>query len=131
MPSAAVHAAFKSRLSNWHAGTLVDGQATTEPPVGVDAFLVLQYPVVTGSQPVLGKTFFEDGAARLVLNVKRDVGLEYGMGLADDLADLFRDAKFSDVQVFTPSAPIIRDDIDDGNWIELSVIVPYRYQFND
>jgi hypothetical protein len=136
MPSAAVDDAFKARLRDSWTGTVVVGGLAAgdpadgpDPPAGVDGFLVVQYPVANAERPVLGRHFFEDGAARLVLNVKNGIGLATGLALADTLAALFRGVKFGGVETFSPSAPIISDTNDDGNWFSFAVIVPYRYQF--
>lgn len=131
MPSAAVDAAFKARLGSlWTISPVIGLNNVMEPPTGVDAFLVVQYPVVNSGKPALGRHYFEDGAARLVLNVKAGLDLATGLGWADTLASLFRTQKFGGVETFAPSAPAINDANDDGNWFELSLIVPYRYQFN-
>lgn len=137
MPSLSVDTAFKTRLAqSWTAtpflgdGTLPDNLA--EPPSS-DAFLVVQYPVTDGSKPVLHGRYFDEGAARLVLNVRRYVSLNQALSWADTLAGLFREFKSSDVpgfETFVPSSPIINDAIDDANWIEYAVIVPYRFQFS-
>lgn len=140
MPSAAVDTAFKTKLrDSWTASLVVGGlkagdpaETITDPPAGVDAFLVVQYPVVNGEKPVLHGRYFEEGAARLVLNVKRDVGQAQGLAWGDTLAGLFREFRSASVagfETFVPSAPIINDASDDGNWVEFAVIVPYRYQF--
>jgi hypothetical protein len=129
MPSAAVDTAFKSRLASlWTVSTVLNS-GETEPP-DANAFLVVQYPVVSSEKPVLHNKYFEEGAARLVLNVRSYIGLTEGLGWADTLAGIFREVKFGGVETFTPSAPIINDANDDGNWFELAVIVPYRYQFS-
>lgn len=137
MPSAAVDTAVKTRLAaSWSTTVVVGGlgpsdpaDTLTEPPEDVSAFLVVQYPVVNGDKPVLHGKYFEEGAIRLVLNVKRTKGLSQGLTWADSLATLFReyrnDAGF---ETFTPSAPIINDASDDGNWMSFAVIAPYRYQ---
>jgi len=91
----------------------------------------VQYPVVNGVKPVIGRHYCEEGAARLVLNVRRSVDMEDALAMADGLASIFRDKKFSGVQTFTPSGSIVNDTSNDGNWFSLSVIVPYRYQFDD
>jgi hypothetical protein len=133
MPSAAVDAAFQSRLAqNWSVGpVLEDNGGVVTPPTGVNVFLVVQYPVVNGTKPVLGRTYWEEGAARLVLSVKSGIGLSAGLGWADTLASLFRNRKFGGVETFAPSSPITNNASDDGNWFELAVIVPYRYEFTD
>lgn len=136
MPSAAVDTAFKTRLTqSWTASQVVGIQlpeTLTEPPTDMDAFLVVQYPISNGEKPVLHGRTFEDGAARLVLNVKREIGLSQSLAWTDTLAGLFRDFKSADVagfETFTPSGPIVNDATDDANWCEYAVIVPYRYQF--
>lgn len=116
--------------SLWTISPVIGLNDVMEPPAGVDAFLVVQYPVVNSDKPSLGRRYFEDGAARLVLNVKAGLDLATGLGWADTLAALFRTQKFDGVETFAPSAPVINDSNDDGNWFELSLIVPYRYQFN-
>ena len=132
MPSAAVDTAVKSRLaSSWTASGVVgiDLPETLSEPPQADAFLVVQYPVVTGEKPVLRGKYFEDGAIRLVLNVKRDVGQSQGLVWAGTLAGLFREYQpGSGFETFVPSAPIVNDTNDDGMWLSFSVIVPYRYQ---
>lgn len=138
MPSAAVDTAIKAKLAaGWTACPVVGGsragdlpETIAEPPANENAFLVVQYPVVNGSKPVLRGKYFEDGAIRFVLNVKRDVGQVQGLTWADTLASLFRDYK-SDAEhfeTFVPSGTIINDTNDDGVWLSYSVIVPYRYQ---
>jgi len=133
MPSAAVEAAFQARLYEFTLGDppAVPAIMVGQPDNATDAFIVIQYPVVNGSKPVLGRHYFEDGAARFVLNVRRSVEMDAALGLADDLAAIFRDRKFHDIETFTPSPPIVNDVTSDGNWFSLSVIVPYRYQFYD
>jgi len=131
MPSAAVEAAFQARLaSDWTQCPVLLDQSV-DPPATANAFIVVQYPVQNSRHPVLQRTYLEEGAARLVLNVRSGLELSYGLGLADTLASLFRTVRFDGVETFAPSAPIINDQNDDGNWFELAVVVPYRYQFDD
>lgn len=131
MPSAAVEAAFKAKLtSDWTLGPVLES-ASVDPPADANNFLVVQYPVVNGEKPVLSGRYFEEGAARLVLNVRSGLSLDVVLPWADTLAGLFREYRpGSGFETFVPSAPIVNDANDDGNWFELSVIVPYRYQFD-
>lgn len=131
MPALAVNTAFMARLAaNWTLTPIVSGNGPQEPPAGADAFVVVQYPVVNASKPVLQRTYWEEGAARIVLNVASGSGLEYGLGLQDQLASLFREVKFDGVETFSPASSPVNDANDDGQWFEFSVSVPYRYQFN-
>jgi len=133
MPSAAVEFAFQTRLFEVTSGDppVIPAIVSGQPDNGHDAFIILQYPVVNGSKPALQRRYFEDGAARLVLNVRRSVEMADALGMADDLAGVFRDYRFHGIETFTPSPPIVNDVSNDGNWFSLAVIVPYRYQFDD
>lgn len=136
MPSAIVDAAFRARIaSSWSGPSLIGGNSTAQPPGDGSPFLVLQYPVVNGSRPVLGPRYFEEGAARMVLNVQSgtgEAGLTAALQSADQLASIFRHVNLGNgVETFAPSPPIINDANDEGNYFSLSVIVPYRAQFDD
>lgn len=140
MPSTAVDTAIKTKLaSGWTTSVVVGGFAAgdppdpiTEPPEGVDRFLVVQYPVVNNEKPVIHGKYFEEGAVRLVLNVSRNYPIATALPWADSLATLFREIPLNSIvsgfQTFVPSTPVVNDAIDEGNWNEFSVIVPYRYQ---
>lgn len=131
MPNAAVDVAIRAKLtSSWTICPVIDADGVTEPP-NVNAFLVVQYPVITASKPVLNGRYFEDGVARLVLNVKATVGPTTGSAWADTLAGLFREYRpGGGFETFVPSPAIINDANDDGNWFEFAITVPYRYQHN-
>jgi hypothetical protein len=133
MPSAAVEFAFQARLYESTSGNppVIPAIVSGQPDNSHTAFLVVQYPVVNGTKPVISRHYFEEGAARLVLNVRRSVEMADALGMADDLASIFRDRRFHGIESFTPSPPIVNDTSNDGNWFSLSVIVPYRYQFDD
>ena len=132
MPAAAVYNAFYTRLrEQWDEAdaVIVEPNTLNAPPDG--AFVMIQFPVANGLKPSLGRRFFEDGGARIVLNIPVGVGLSSGLTMADELASIFREVYFSPVRTWEPSSPVINDTNDEGNWFELSVVVPYRYQFDD
>jgi len=133
MPSAVVEAAFQARLYEYTLGDppVISAIVSAQPKNSDQSFIVLQYPVVNGSKPTIGRHYFEEGAARFVINVRRTAEMEAALSLADDIASLFRDRKFHGIQTFTPSPSIVNDTSKVGNWFPLSVIVPYRYQFDD
>lgn len=133
MPTPAVDTAFKARIAaNFTTIPTIGVNGRTEPPSDGSSFVVLQYPVVNGEKPGIGRRFFEEGALRIVINAVRAVADTDGATWAATLASLFRDKSLgSGLETFTPNGPIINDAVDLGDFVELSVIVPYRYQFND
>ena len=67
-----------------------------------------------------------------MLNVERGFATTDGYQWAAELASLFRCKRLGGgLETFAPDGPIVNDAIDNGNYIELSVLVPYRYQFDD
>lgn len=133
MPSAAVEAAFRTRLANGWTETVILGvNEVFSPPSDGSPYTLIQYPIVSSSRPVLSKRRFEEGAARIVINAPVGAGLLGWLAKADTISALFRgdNLKFDGVEVFEPSSPIINDDNEDGNYFSLAVVVPYRYQFD-
>lgn len=134
MPHPNVDAGFKARIAaNFTTIPFIGVNNVNVPPSDGSSFGVIQYPVADGEKPTLGRRYFEDGAARIVVNVQagpaendaRDTWLPA-------LASLFRDRAISSgLETFTPDPPILNDANDDGNYVSYSLIVPYRYQFND
>ena len=133
MPSAVVEAAFRARYLEEMANDppLISAIVSAQPSNDLDAYVVIQYPVVNGSKPTIGRHYFEDGAARIVLEARRTGEMEDVLSTADEIASIFRDRKFHGIETFTPDPPTVNDASNDGNWFSLSVIIPYRYQFDD
>ena len=130
MPSKAVADAVDARLAaNWTATPIIPYDTLAQPPDNAEAFVVVQYPVSNGAQPFLGRTFFEEGAIRIVLNIQRGIGLAQGLAWSDELALIYRAVKFDGIQTFVPDGPIIDDTIENGNWVEFSLVIPYRHEF--
>lgn len=138
MPSAAVESAFRERLeANWDTanGVIVGSNGVTEPPSDGSPFLIIQYPVVQNSRPMLTRKRFEEGAARIIFNAESGAGLEGPLEKAEGIASAFRGDRLKigsslNVEVFEPSPPIVNDNNDEGTYCEFAVIVPYRYQFD-
>ena len=56
MPSKAVADAVEARLmANWTVSPIIPYDAQTQPPEGVELFIVVQYPVANGVRPALGR----------------------------------------------------------------------------
>lgn len=131
MARSAVADAFATKIGNPWNGLPVEGfdEVLSEPPTNTNGFVAVQFPISSGIRPTLGRKFFEEGAARVVMNIRREVGLDQARAWADSMADLLRATKFSGVETFAIDGPIETDNNDDGNYIALALIVPYRYQF--
>lgn len=138
MPSAAVEAAFMTRLeANWNIadGVILGSNEVFVPPSDGSPFVLIQYPVAHNRRPTLARRRFEEGAARIVYNAQTGAGLAGPLAKADTIAAAFRGDRLKigsslNVEVFEPSPPIINDQNEQGNYVEFAVIVPYRYQFN-
>jgi hypothetical protein len=138
MPSAVVESAFRMRLeANWNIadGVILGSNEVFQAPSDGSPFVIIQYPVAQNIRPYLKTKRFEEGAARIIYNAKKNAGLPGPLAKADAIATAFRGDRLkigssSNVEVFEPSPTIINDDNEEGNYFELAVIVPYRYQFN-
>lgn len=135
MVSKVVAEAFRQHLtgggSEWNGIPVLPLDGDPETPTGEEAFIVIQFPVANSDNPVLGRRFFENGGARIVLNVVRGIGLAQGLEWADAIAALFRVDKLGPgIQTFSSGSPIVDDSNENGQWYSYAVIVPYRYQFN-
>lgn len=135
MPSPAVDMAFKARIAaNFTAiPTIGVPVERTEPPSDGSSYIVIQYPVVNGDKPALGRRFFEEGGARIVVVVTKGAAENDARDTwLPALASLFRERKLAGgLETFAVDGPIINDTNDDGLFVSYSLIVPYRYQFDD
>src|SRR5262245_4518598 len=130
MPSKHVADAVDARLAaNWTATPIIPYDTQAQPPDNAEAFVVVQYPISNGARAFLGITFFEEGAIRVVLNVQRCVGLAQGLAWSDELAFIYRAVKFDGIETFVPDGPVVDDTIENGNWVEFSIVIPYRHEF--
>lgn len=100
-----------------------------EPPPGVQAFVVIHFPVSNGFRPTLGRLFFEEGTIRLILNVMQGMGLDQVLTWTDELAAIFREQTFGRVECKESSGPVITNDLDDGQWVGYSIVIRYRHQY--
>lgn len=139
MPLQQVVAAVEARLADGWTHCPVRGfdDDNGEPPADASAFLVVQYPVSMSDQITIGapgsNVFREEGAFRLVLAMPRTIeGRLLALVWTDELARLFRgkqfgaSADFMGVTTHAPTSPAIEDDTDNGNYLLLSIAVPYQ-----
>lgn len=130
MPSKAVIDAVEARLAaNWTSTPYFGGNVTGDPPIDGSPYLIVQFPVANGQQITVGapgnNVYREEGVIRFVLHVQRGQGLSQGLGWADALAAIFRGQKFSGVNCWAPSPPVLDDANDRGNFEVLSFVIPY------
>lgn len=139
MPMKQVVAAVEARLAASWARCPVRGftDDNGDTPDDASAFLVVQYPVAMSEQITIGapgnNVFREDGAFHLVLAMPRTVdGRTQALAWTDELTALFRSqqfgasADFMGVTTYAPTSPAIEDDTDNGNYLRLSIAVPYQ-----
>lgn len=135
MPASVVESTIRTRLATaWDTanGFIFSADEMSAPPPDGSAFLLIQYPVVDGRRPVLTQRRLEEGVARIIYNVPRNFPIATTLPKAEIISALFRGdgLRVNGVEFLEPSNPIITDNLDDGNYYELAVMVPYRYQFN-
>src|SRR4249919_599261 len=110
MPSKHVADAVDARLEAfWTQTPVIDFDDQAIPPDDEAGFVMVQYPIVTGARPVLGRLFWEEGWLRIVLGVKRGLGKDQGWAWSDTLAHIFRSAKFDGIETRVPDGPLIDD----------------------
>lgn len=132
MPAAAVQSAIAARLAgSWTTTPIRDLNVMGEAPDDGSPFVEVQYPVANENQITVGSpganVFRESGAFRIILFVRRGVGVQEGLGWMDTLRALFRGQNFSGVTTYAPSPPALDDRNDDGNYWILSTSVPYYF----
>lgn len=137
MPHPNVDSAFKAKIAANFTTIPTIGVSDVVTPPGSGSFVIIQYPVVNGDKPSLSRRFFEEGAARIVVNVEKGPA-EYDANQTwlPALASLFREKNSTEMnmaglETFAVDGPITNDTNDDGNFVSYALIVPYRYQFND
>lgn len=94
-------------------------------------FILVQYPVANTDRTTHSLSFVEEGAARIVINAQRGVGLEDSIKLGEDIGNLFRAKKINGIEFKAPTSPLVHDDNDDGLYFKTSVVIPYVYHFDD
>lgn len=129
MASVAAIAAVEARIATYWAGTYVGFNTTGETPSDGSAFLTIQFPLANAEQISIGtpgaQLFREEGGIRFVYATPRGQGVSYYQGLLETLLGHFRATKFSGVQTFAPSTPVLDNAADNGKYWLLTAAVPY------
>jgi hypothetical protein len=116
----------------WDGLPVFGPNAEGETPSDGTPFLMVQYPASdTRRVTVNSRVYREEGGFRIVLNEARGFGLAKTTERCEALATLFRDVSFGGVVCQVPSSPFIDDDNEDGNYFQVSIVVPYTFNFSN
>jgi hypothetical protein len=100
-----------------------------ETPSDGSPFLRVQYPAADENQITVGTpgthVFREDGRIELVLSIARGLGVAQGMAWADELRTLFRGRKFSGINTWGVTSPVLDSSNDAGNYWTLTFGASY------
>lgn len=101
-------------------------------PAG-EPYLQVEYPASLTRQISIGapgaNTYRTEGGFVLVLAVERGTGLKAWLAWTRELVGLFRSQTFDGLRCFEPAEPSIDGSNASGEWFELSVAVPYEFDF--
>lgn len=130
MPSRTAFNAVSTRAAQWtRAPILPFGSAPQETPADGSAFLQIQFTVSSerhvGMAAVGNRTFRESGVARFVLAWPRGQDIATALDWLDELRALFRAAEIGGLRTWAPSAPVLNDDSEDGQYVLLSFAVEF------
>lgn len=126
-----INAVESGQLAQWTHMPIIGWVRRDERTDESASFLQVQYPVANEEQITIGapgaNVWREEGVIRLVLLMNRDEDRATILQRADELRSLFRGKEFAGVQTFAPTPPAIDDNNDDGNFLRLSIAVPYQF----
>jgi hypothetical protein len=140
MASSDVMAAVDARIATYWAVTDPATSAAVpyyglneegETPASGGAFLAVQYPVANAEQKSIGspgaQVFREEGGIRFVLSIPRGQGTSWWMQQLEALLAHFRAQKFSGVNTWAPTSPVLDDSNDQGAYWRLTAVAPYYF----
>lgn len=135
MASRTVKDAVEARLAaNWTNCPIQGINLEGETPADASPFLMVQYPVSEEQQITIGapgnNVWREEGALRFILSIARGTGVDQGLTWIEELRSLFRGKQFSHVSTWAPSAAVLDDTNDAGNYWRLTFAVPYYFDIN-
>lgn len=129
MAKQAVVDAVRARLSaNFTSCAILSLNQDVLPPADGSPWVRLEFPVASNTQTILGRRYRESGAFRVVIATEILSGETKSLTYCEEIATIFRNQKFNDVDCRTPT---IREGLDDGSYFIASVIVPYTHDYDD
>lgn len=128
MASKAVMDAVKARQeANWTTLAVYYPNSATRPPADLSSFVVVEFPIGTGSPLTIDGTDREGGTIRFIVHVALKGGTDDALTYADELAAIFRQAKMTSgsavIRTGAPSSPASLGD--DGAYYRVSFSVPF------
>lgn len=123
--------AIRARLAaNWTSSVILGLNLTTQTPADGSSWVRVTFPVASDMKTALGPNYRESASALITVATQIGDGLETSNVWCESIAAIFRGQKFDGVDCAF-AAPSIREGVDDGSYFTASVIVPYRYDYND
>ncbi|MBS7532126.1 hypothetical protein KHC28_00405 [Ancylobacter sonchi] len=126
--------AVSTRLAaQWSRCRVEVTNTRTAPPADGASYLEVQYPVTNSAQITIGAPgdnwWRDEGVIRGVLHLPTGAGTETAALWADQLSDIFRGKVFGGVECFAPSSTLVDDGANNGNYIVISVAIPYWHDY--
>jgi hypothetical protein len=106
--------------------TILDRNAVMQPPADNSPWVRVEFPVTTNRQAALGRRYREDGGFRIVVATPIADGIDTSNEWCEQIAALFINENFDDVQCWTPT---IREGVDEGSYLIATVVVPYTHHY--
>ena len=132
MASAAVMAAVEAYVAaHWTATPIVGLNAGGGVPRRNTPFMAIEYPIADEEQISIGapgsNVFRETGAFRIVLLIPAGVSLGTWPAAIDALRAALRGKSFGGLVTWAVPPPTLSERSDRGAYLEMSFVVPYRF----
>lgn len=129
MAKKAVRDAVAARLAaNFTLAPILIVNQDMLAPVDESPWVRLEFPVSTNELASVKGDCRETGSFRVVVATEVLSGIDKSLTWCEAISSIFRRQYFSGVFCY---APTIREGRDEGAYFIASVIVPYRYEYND
>lgn len=127
-----VEEAVEARLrANWTASAIFAENDEASAPGDGSSFVTLQFPFSETRRWSMGTRLHrEEGRFRVVISIPTGTGKATVRDWGDQLAALFRDAKFGGVQCKSPGSPATIDD-GEGGYHVAAFTVPFTFNFRE
>jgi hypothetical protein len=125
---AAVDAIISRLKAEWTQSPVLDRNTDMQPSADGSSYVRIEFPAAANRPTTLSGDHREDGGFRVVVATQIAGGIAQSAEWCEEIATIFRGQKFDDVQCWTPT---IREGVDQGNYFEAYVVVPYYFPYQD